>query len=91
MGNDNGGGFCSGFFMGAAFGAMAAVLLTPRSGRDLRRQILGESERFRDRAREMRERGEEAVEKTRETARDAKKGLKEAAEILRTGSAEDPS
>lgn len=92
----NGSGFVVGFFMGGAMGAMAALLLAPKSGREIREELLergeelrGRGEQLRDRAygtaRELRSRGEQAAEKTRQTAREAAEGVKQAARILKDG------
>lgn len=90
MDDESGAGFVTGFFAGAALGAMTALLLAPRSGRELRAEIGAEGERLRGRARdtasEFRGRSDESLEKTRETVREAAEGFREAAEILRKGS-----
>jgi gas vesicle protein len=66
MASENGGAnFLVGFFVGAAMGAMGALLLAPKSGRELRESLVDESKRLRDRAveegRRARERSEELV------------------------------
>lgn len=82
-------GFTKGFFFGASLGAMATLLLAPKSGRELRQELSDEGERLRVRASEaateMRERGARALEKTRETADQTAHGLKDAARTLREG------
>jgi gas vesicle protein len=84
-----GAGFITGFFLGTAVGAMAALLLAPRSGRDMREELVEGSERLRERAsstaQELATRGAKATEQTRKTAREAAQGVKEAARILRRG------
>lgn len=88
MASENGGAnFLVGFFVGAALGAMGALLLAPKSGRELRETLADESKKLRGRAEgafsDMRERGSEVFEKTREglsetaeTAKKAAKGVK---------------
>jgi gas vesicle protein len=82
MANDNSGAnFLVGFFVGAAMGVMGALLLTPKSGKEMRETLADEGRRLRDRAVEesrrmrersesvmgdIRERGEAAYQKTRE-------------------------
>lgn len=82
MASDNGGAnFLVGFFVGAAMGAMGALLLAPKSGRELRESLVDEGKRLKERAVEegrrvrerseavvadVRERGETAFERTRE-------------------------
>ena len=82
MASDNGGAnFLVGFFVGAAMGAMGALLLAPKSGRELREELVDEGKKLRDRAvdegrrvrdrseevaSDLRERGEAAYEKGRE-------------------------
>ena len=70
-----------GFFVGAAMGVMGALLLAPKSGRELRDELVDEGRKLRDRAMDesqrvrerstevaddLRERGEAAYEKGRE-------------------------
>ena len=92
MANDNNGAnFLVGFFVGAAMGVMGALLLAPKSGRELRDELVDEGRKLRDRAMdegrrarerssevadELRERGEAAFEKGRE-------GLTETTEAAR--------
>jgi len=82
MANDNNGAnFLVGFFVGAAMGVMGALLLAPKSGRELRDELVDEGRKLRDRAMDegrrvrersgevagdLRERGEAAYEKGRE-------------------------
>ncbi len=82
MASDNGGAnFLVGFFVGAAMGVMGALLLAPKSGRELREELADEGRKLRERAAdegrrvrerteevagELRERGEAAYEKGRE-------------------------
>lgn len=70
MASDNGGAnFLVGFFVGAAMGAMGALLLAPKSGRELRDSLVDEGKRLRERAldegRRVRERSEEFAEDVR--------------------------
>ena len=67
MASDNGGAnFLVGFFVGAAMGVMGALLLAPKSGRDLREGLVDEGRKLRDRAadegRRVRERSEEVAD-----------------------------
>ncbi len=87
MSNENGGAnFLTGFFIGAALGAMAALLFAPRTGKELRDSLAEEGKRLRERAEgtlsELKGRGEEAFQKTRDTLRDTAEGVKEAARSL---------
>ena len=51
MASDNGGAnFLVGFFVGAAMGVMGALLLAPKSGRELRDELVDEGRKLRDRA-----------------------------------------
>ena len=66
MASDNGGAnFLVGFFVGAAMGVMGALLLAPKSGRELRDELVDEGKKLRDRAadggRRIRDRSEEVV------------------------------
>jgi gas vesicle protein len=95
MASDNSGAnFLVGFFVGTAIGAMAALLLAPKSGKDLRASLAGESKRIRDRAVErgrriverseellgdVRERGEAAYQKGREGIQETTESAKKAA------------
>ncbi|MGH9322909.1 MAG: YtxH domain-containing protein [Vicinamibacteria bacterium] len=93
MREDNGIGFMTGFFTGAAVGAMAALLLAPKSGRELREELAEGSGRLRERAygtaRELRERGEHAVDATRRTVREAASEVKDVSRRLRRGEARE--
>lgn len=91
MASENGGAnFLVGFFVGAALGAMGALLLAPKSGRELRESLADESKRLRDRAEgalsDVRERGGEVYQKTRdglaETAETAKKAAKDVKNVI---------
>lgn len=71
MSSDNGGAnFLVGFFVGAAMGAMGALLLAPKSGRELRETLADEGRRLRERARDesrrVRERSEELIGEVRD-------------------------
>jgi gas vesicle protein len=88
MANGNGGSnFLVGFFMGAAMGAMAALLLAPKSGRELRESLIDEGTKLRGRAseegRKLRERAEEKVAEVRGRGEEAyargREGLAETA------------
>jgi gas vesicle protein len=78
MASDNGGGnFLAGFLVGAALGAIAALLLAPKSGKELRESLSEEGKRLRDRAVDE---GRRFVEKAEvpEAVRKAAKSVKEA-------------
>jgi gas vesicle protein len=95
MASDNGGAnFLVGFFVGAAMGAMAALLLAPKSGKELRETLADEGRRLRDRAQDegrrfrerseeaigdVRNRGEAALQKTREGIHETAETAKKAA------------
>jgi gas vesicle protein len=70
MTHTNGHGFSAGLCLGAALGAIAALLLTPRSGREIRSGISRGAGRLKDRAQEtageIRQRGESLVRRARE-------------------------
>lgn len=85
----NGSNFLVGFFVGAALGSMATLLLTPRSGPELRRGFT----EGRDKLRETTSRtvselkgsshdAREAFERAREALVEAVEGLKEATRTL---------
>jgi gas vesicle protein len=73
----NGGNFFAGFLVGAALGAIAALLLAPKSGRELRESLAEEGKKLRDRAVDE---GRRFVETTDvpEAVRKAAKSVKEA-------------
>jgi gas vesicle protein len=50
MENNGGYGFVSGLFFGATLGAMAALLLAPKSGREVRADLYAGGERLKERA-----------------------------------------
>ena len=85
MGDDHGpssAGVLLGFLSGAAVGAMAAILLTPRAGRESREMLRGYAKRAEDRLRDLAgEAGhsfEEAVEQGRDFIESKKSVLREA-------------
>jgi gas vesicle protein len=85
-------GFASGLFLGATLGAISALLLAPRSGREIRAGLYAGGKRLKERAVDQASdvigRGEAAVETAREAAREAADGVKRgAARIL--GKSED--
>jgi gas vesicle protein len=97
---DGGYNFLAGFFVGAALGAMAALLLTPKTGKEMRETLAEESKRFKSRTEgavsDLRSRGEEAYGRAREAvtegterARDAltetREGVKKAAKAITKG------
>ncbi len=78
MASDNeGGNFVAGFLLGAAVGAIAALLLAPKSGRELRESLAEEGKKLKDRAVDE---GRRFVEKAdvQESVRKAAKGVREA-------------
>jgi hypothetical protein len=66
MSNDNGGyGFVAGFFLGAALGAVTALLFAPMTGRELQETLAEERRKLRekaDRAEDTRSGGESEAE-----------------------------
>ena len=86
--DNNGANFLVGFFVGAAMGVMGALLLAPKSGRELREELVDEGRRLRDRAvdegRRVRERTEEVASDIRARGEAAyqkgREGLSETAE-----------
>ncbi len=85
MGDDHGPSSAAvllGFLSGAALGAMAAILLTPRAGRESREMLRGYAKRAEDRLRDLAgEAGhsfEEAVEQGRDFIESKKSVLREA-------------
>jgi gas vesicle protein len=75
--DSNGGNFLAGFLVGAALGAIAALLLAPKSGKELREALAEEGKKLRDRAVDE---GRRFVEKTEvpDAVRKAAKSVKEA-------------
>jgi gas vesicle protein len=89
MSSGNGGmRFLAGFFVGATLGSAVAVLLAPKTGRELRESLNDEAKRARERASgaasEIRTRGEKAAAKTRQTLSDTVERLKEAGYSLKS-------
>jgi gas vesicle protein len=93
--SDKGGGFFMGFLFGALAGAVAALLLAPTSGEELRRTIetkgedlAGDAERAYDEARDqfgdLQDRGrivlQDNVKKAQKAVQDAQQKLAEADE-----------
>jgi gas vesicle protein len=82
-------GFASGLFLGATLGAVSALLLAPRSGREVRAGLYAGGKRLKERAvfqaSDLIGRGEAAMETAREAARETADGVKRgAARILGT-------
>ena len=67
--------FLAGLFLGAVAGAAAAVLLTPRSGPDLREQVV-------ERGIELRSRAEDAVQRAQQVATETVSKVQTAAQDL---------
>ncbi len=86
--SDGGYNFLAGFFVGAALGAMAALLLTPKTGQEMRDTLSEESKKLRERTEgavsELRGHGGEAYEKARgvvaETTERAREAISETTE-----------
>lgn len=81
--------FMAGFFVGAAMGSMAALLLAPRSGRELRRGFTEGGEKLRETTtRTVSELkgsshdAREAFERAREALAAAVDGLREATKVF---------
>ena len=79
----NGGeSFVAGFFVGAAFGAVAALLLTPKTGKEMREKLAEEGERLKERTEdtisEVREKGEEVYDHARLGRTDTGEGVEKA-------------
>lgn len=72
-------GFTSGLFLGATLGAVAALLLAPKSGREVRDGLYTGAERLKERASakasEIVGRGEAAIENARQAARETADGV----------------
>jgi gas vesicle protein len=90
MDNNGSYGFVSGLFLGASLGAVAALLLAPKSGREVRADLYAGGERLKERASlratELIGRGEAAIENAKEAARETADGVKRgAARLLRKG------
>lgn len=84
-----GSNFLAGFFVGAAIGSMAALLLAPRSGPELRRGFSEGGEKLRETTTrtvsELKGSGRdtrEAFERAREALIEAAEGLKEATKAI---------
>lgn len=77
MANENGGGsFLTGLIVGAAVGAIAALLLAPKSGKELRESLAEEGRKLKERA--MREGRRFADESMPDAVRKAAKSVREA-------------
>jgi gas vesicle protein len=101
MSDGNGGyNFLAGFFVGAALGAMAALLLTPKTGKEMRETLAEESKRLKSRTEgavsDLRSRGEgaydrareavtEGTERAREALTETREGVKKAAKAITKG------
>ena len=92
MSNSNGYGFVAGFFLGSALGAAAALLLAPKSGVELRENLVEEGKKLREttssNVSELREKGEELYGKVRETIHETADGVKKAARTITESPAE---
>jgi gas vesicle protein len=89
--SDGNGGynFLAGFFVGAALGAMAALLLTPKTGKEMRETLAEESKKLKSRTEgavsDIRTRGEEAYDKAREAVSEGTERAREAISETREG------
>jgi gas vesicle protein len=93
MSNENGGyGFVAGFFLGAALGAVTALLFAPMTGRELQDSIAEERRKLRektDRAiADLRERGEQVLDRTRKAASQTAEGVSRARDTMKGGGSE---
>ena len=78
MASDNGGGnFLAGFLVGATLGAIAGLLLAPKSGKELRESLVEEGKKLRDQAVSEGRRFAEKAEMP-DAVRKAAKSVKEA-------------
>jgi gas vesicle protein len=78
MASDNGGSnFLAGFLVGATLGAIAGLLLAPKSGKELRESLVEEGKKLRERAVDEGRRFVEQAE-VPEAVRKAAKSVKEA-------------
>jgi gas vesicle protein len=86
MESNEGYGFVSGLFIGATLGAMAALLLAPKSGREVRAELYAGGERLRSRAStkasELVGRGEAVIETAKDAARETADNVKRGASRL---------
>ena len=83
MSDGNGGyNFLAGFFVGTALGAMAALLLTPKTGKEMRDTLSEEGRRLKERTdrtvTDLGKRGEEYYGKARGVVTDTTERAKEA-------------
>jgi gas vesicle protein len=93
MGHDNarvnrhGDGFLIGLLLGAAVGAGLALLLTPKSGREIRNDLTEHARKARETAnksyQEGRQRFEQAVVKGREAYEEARGGVRRTKEDIK--------
>jgi gas vesicle protein len=93
MSDENGGyGFVAGFFVGAALGAVTALLFAPMTGREFQETLAEERRKLRektDRAiADLRDRGEEVLEKTRKATSQTAEGASRARETMKGGKSE---
>lgn len=80
MDRDNSAIFAAGLFMGVAMGIMGALLLAPKSGKRLRRQLALEGRKLQHRTAEavdeLKEHTSELLETARDAVSDAREGLR---------------
>jgi gas vesicle protein len=93
--SDGGYNFLAGFLIGSALGAMAALLLTPKTGKEFRDTIATESKKLKEKTEgavaELREKGGDAYEKARGAISETTEGVKKAARSLKQTSANEES
>jgi gas vesicle protein len=96
MSEESGGyGFVAGLFLGAALGAVTALLFAPMTGRELKETLAEERRKLRektDRAiADLRRRGDDLVERTRKATAQTAEGVSQAKETLQGGESESES
>ena len=84
MGNDSNqssdvGAFLAGFVIGGLVGAAVALILAPRSGEEIRSQLIERGEEFRNRAREY---GDDYLSSTKNRLQDVRGEVKDQVRIV---------
>ena len=85
MSNESGGGnFLVGLLIGAAVGAMGALLLAPKARKEIQDTLTAEGKKLRETAEgklaELRDRKDDLYERSREAFAETKEGVKKAAQ-----------
>jgi gas vesicle protein len=93
MSSSNGGySFVAGFFLGSALGAAVALLIAPKSGRELRESFAEEGKKLKQttsrNVSELREKSGELYGKAREAIHETAGGVKKAARTITQSPAE---